>query len=102
MANSNATENIEALAAEIGQNVYIDVANWHLYLADAHLHTDLAKRLYSLVESKSVTEDQVMQVLSEIPVELGGGRLELSLIDLIPEQGRTTLIVTLEEYQRNL
>lgn len=68
MANSTTTENIEALAAEIGENVYIDVSNWHLYLADAHLHTELAKRLYSLVESKSVMEDQIAQVLSEIPV----------------------------------
>ncbi|MGL6338716.1 MAG: DUF3181 family protein, partial [Waterburya sp.] len=33
------TQEIEALAAQIGENVYIDIAKWHLYLNDAHLHT---------------------------------------------------------------
>ncbi|BAU43893.1 DUF3181 family protein [Leptolyngbya sp. O-77] len=39
MAYSNSSEAIEALAAELGKEVYIDVAKWHLYLRDAHLNT---------------------------------------------------------------
>lgn len=102
MASSNTTENIEALAAEIGQNVYIDVAKWHLFLADAHLHTGLAERLYPMVESNSLTEDQVVQVLSGIPVQLGGGQKEVPLADLVPKQCQRTLLDILEEYQKNL
>lgn len=102
MANLNTTENIEALAAEIGQNVYIDVAKWHLLLADAHLHTELAQRLYPLLEANSLAENQVMQVLSDISVSVGGGQRELPLVELLPKQSQTALMDILEEYQRNL
>jgi len=102
MAKLNTTENIEALAAEIGQNVYIDVAKWHLFLADAHLHTALAERLYPMVQSNSLAENQVTQVLAEIPVQLGGGQREVPLADLVPKQCQRTLMDILEEYQRNL
>ena len=50
------TRNIEKLAAEIGENIYIDVAKWHLYLAEAHLHTQLAEQLYPLLEGGDFTE----------------------------------------------
>jgi Protein of unknown function (DUF3181). len=43
---ANTTQAIESLAAEIGENVYIDIAKWHLYLSDAHLHTVVAQQLY--------------------------------------------------------
>ncbi|NET47260.1 MAG: DUF3181 family protein, partial [Merismopedia sp. SIO2A8] len=49
MAMANTTEAIEALAAEIGENIYIDVAKWHLYLRDAHLHTAIAEQIYPMV-----------------------------------------------------
>lgn len=99
---ANTTEDIEALAAEIGENIYIDVAKWHLLLSDAHLHTVLAERLYPMLQSGSLSQDQVSQVLSEIPVKLGGGRREVPLTDLIPTQGQATLMDTLEEFQQRL
>lgn len=99
MAN---TEDIEALAAEIGENVYIDIAKWHLLLSDAHLHTTVAEQLYSMLQSGSLSKDQVSQVLSKIPVKLGGGRTELPLADLIPTQGEATLMDILEEFQQKL
>lgn len=34
---------IERLAAEIGRDIYMDVAKWHLYLADAKLATPSPK-----------------------------------------------------------
>ena len=33
---TSTTPEIEALAAELGEQVYIDVAKWHLFLAEAH------------------------------------------------------------------
>jgi hypothetical protein len=92
-------EEIEKLAAEIGENVYIDVAKWHLYLSDAHLHTVLAEKVYPLVEDKAVSENAVTKILSEIPVKLGGGKRELPLVDLLPMQCQVNLIDLLEEYQ---
>ena len=102
MAKTITSQDIENLAAEIGKNVYIDVAKWHLYLADAHLHTLLAERFYPLLQSGTVSEAQVTQVLAAIPVKLGGGRRELPLLDLLPMQGQVALVDILEEFQRNL
>lgn len=102
MANSNITETIEALAAEIGENVYIDVAKWHLYLSDARLHTVVAERAYRLLENNDLSEDNVLQILREIPVKLGGGKIEVPLLDLLPMQSQVHLIDLLEEYQRKI
>jgi hypothetical protein len=98
---ANSTEVIENLAAEIGENIYIDVAKWHLYLSDAHLHTTVAEQVYPLLEDKAVSEKAVMKILREIPVKLGGGKLEVSLADLLPMQSQVHLIDLLEEYQQN-
>lgn len=102
MANTSATRAIESLAAEIGENIYIDVAKWHLYLSNAHLHTVLAERLYPMLSSGSPGEDAVLKVLQEIPVKLGGGKREVPLSDLLPMQCQVTLMDILEEFQRNL
>ena len=102
MAKLSTSEAIENLAAEIGENVYIDVAKWHLYLSDAHLHTVLAEKLYPLLSSGSVQEEQVLKILQGIPIKLGGGKREVPLIDLLPMQCQVNLIDLLEEFQRNL
>ncbi|PSO93229.1 MAG: thylakoid-associated protein [Cyanobacteria bacterium QS_9_48_30] len=102
MASSNTTKEIETLAAEIGDKIYIDVAKWHLYLSDARLHTAVAERVYPLLEDQSINEDKVLQILKEIPIKLGGGRKELPLVDLLPMQCQVNLIDLLEDYQRKL
>lgn len=99
---ANNTEAIEALAAEIGENIYIDVAKWHLYLSDAHLHTILAERLYPILLNNALNEDEVLATLREISVKLGGGRTELPLLDLLPVQCQVNLLDLLEDYQQKL
>ena len=96
------TPEIEALAAQIGDNVYIDVAKWHLYLSDAHLHTIVAEKVYPLLESDSLDEDAVTNILQSIPVKLGGGNKELPLLDLLPMQSKVNLLDLLEEYRSNM
>lgn len=100
MAKSNTTEVIEAIAAEIGENVYIDVAKWHLYLSDAHLHTVVAEQMYPLLQNNSVDENQVLQILQSISVKLGGGKREVPLADLLPKQCQDNLVEILEKYQQ--
>lgn len=102
MANSSTTETLEALASEIGDNVYIDVAKWHLYLKDAHLHTTLAEQVYPLLNKGRINEDEVLTILRNIPIKLGGGKVDVPLSDLIPMQGQVTLMDLLEEFQRQL
>jgi len=102
MANAATTEAIESLAAEIGENIYIDVAKWHLYLANAHLHTVLAEQLYPMLASRSLQEDAVLKILQSIAVKLGGGKREVPLADLLPMQCQVSLMDLLEEFQRKL
>jgi hypothetical protein len=100
MAKTNTTELLEALAAEIGENIYIDIAKWHLYLADAKLDNVVAEKFYPLITERNVNENRVIQVLESIPVKIGGGRKELALIDLLPLQCQINLVDILEKYQR--
>ncbi|MEG4025271.1 DUF3181 family protein [Microcoleus sp. S13C4] len=99
---ANTTQAIESLAAEIGENVYIDIAKWHLYLRDAHLHTVVAQQLYSMLEDGNLDTDKVGQVLQGIPVKLGGGKREVPLADLIPMQCQVQLMDVLEEFQKKM
>lgn len=101
MAYSN-SEAIEKLAASIGENVYIDVAKWHLYLRDAHLHTALAEQLYPLLTAGKVEENQVVDLLKRTAVKLGGGKTEVPLADLLPMQSQVHLMDVLEDFQRDL
>ncbi len=96
------TPDIEALAAQIGENVYIDVAKWHLYLNDAHLHTIVAEKVYPLLENDSLSENAVTNILQDIPVKLGGGKTQLALNELLPMQCLINLLDLLEEYQKDM
>ncbi len=100
MTKSSNTEAIEQLAAAIGDNVYMDVAKWHLYLRDAHLHTFLADQLYPLL-ADDLQEDQVLHILRNTPVKLGGGKLEIPLADLLPMQAQMQLMDILEEFSNS-
>ena len=102
MAKTNTTEFIEDLAADIGKEVYIDIAKWHLYLSDAHLATVVAQRVYPLLSNNTVDESEVLKVLADISVPLGGGKREVPLIDLLPTRCQVNLMDLLEEYQRKL
>jgi Protein of unknown function (DUF3181) len=102
MANALSASDLDALASEIGKNIYIDVAKWHLYLTDAHLDTVLAKQLAPLLSAGKLEEAQVMQVLSSLKVPLGGGTKELPLLELLPKQCQVNLIDLLEEFQQRL
>lgn len=103
MANPNTTKEIETLAAQIADKVYLDIAKWHLRLDDAHLHVTLAEQLYPLLtESPAIEEAEVVKVLEGIPVNLGGGRRQLPLLELIPTSCQVDLMSTLEEFKREL
>ena len=98
MAKSLTSRDIEDLAADIGKDVYIDVAKWHLYLNDAHLHTTLAEKFAPLIEADDVSEATIKTVLQSISVKIGGGNQELPLIDFLPVQCQVSLMDILEEY----
>lgn len=88
---------IEQLAASLGEEVYMDVAKWHLYLKEAKLHILLAEQLAPLVLSQPIDEAATTEVLNRIPVKLAGGRKELPLLDLLPMQSILNLLDVLEK-----
>jgi hypothetical protein len=92
---------IEELAADIGDKIYIDVAKWHLYLKDAKLHTVLAEKALPLL-SEGMTGDKLVELLTSISIDLGGGRKKVTLLDLIPVIGQANLMDILTEFARNL
>lgn len=96
------TEFIENLAADIGSKVYIDIAKWHLYLNDAHLHTALAEKLAAVMEENALSDSTVKAALASIRVPIGGGQTQLPLADLVPSQCYPDLMDVLEEHQRDL
>ncbi|KJH72814.1 DUF3181 family protein [Aliterella atlantica] len=101
MANRT-TEVLEAMASEIGENVYMDIAKWHLYLSDAHLHTLLAEQLYPILTAKSLDEDRVLHILQSIPIKIGAGKKEVPLLEFLPMQCQVNLMDILEKYQREV
>ncbi|MGB3514116.1 MAG: DUF3181 family protein [Microcoleaceae cyanobacterium] len=102
MTNGSTTQIIEKLAGEIGDKVYIDIAGWHLYLSDAKLHTILAEKFYPILSKEVPSEGQVVEILQDISVKLGGGRKEVPLIDLVPMQCQTDLIEVLEDFKQQM
>ena len=95
------TADIERLAAEIGENVYIDVSGWHLYLADAHLHTQIAEKMMPLIEDGDIDEAATFDILRTIQVPLGGKQTFVPLPQLIPTAVQQDLVKLLEDYQAN-
>ncbi|MEM6501802.1 MAG: DUF3181 family protein [Cyanobacteria bacterium P01_C01_bin.89] len=95
-------EQIEALAADIGEIVYIDVAKWHLYLSTAKLHTPLAEAIYSLAIAGDISRAGITDILKDMKISLGDGKLEVDLLDLVPARCQSDLMDFLEDYQRSL
>ena len=95
MSNS---ERIEQLAAAIAEEVYIDIAKWHLYLNDAHLHRPIAEKFYPML-SDGVTSADVTKVLNETAIAIGGGKREIALSDLIPSSCQNRLLTILQEFE---
>jgi Protein of unknown function (DUF3181) len=98
----NSSEAIERLAVAIGEQVYIDIAKWHLYLNDAHLHTPLAEQIYPLLVDRNLSEQAVMDILTAMPVKVGGGKREIPLLELIPLQCQMNLMDALERFAQEM
>jgi hypothetical protein len=92
---------VEQLAADIGDKIYIDVAKWHLYLKDAKIHTTLAEKALPIVES-GITGDKLTALLTGISIDLGGGRKQVPLIDLIPATAQANLMDILQDFAREM
>ncbi len=94
------------LAARIGKDVYLDVAGWHLYLRDIKvdgrttLASALAAKLGSAVADGGFKQAGVEAALTALPVRLGGGKAQVSLLDAVPAGALGDLYRALEDFER--
>ena len=93
----NNSEAIEKLAANLGEEIYIEIAKWRLYLNDAHLHIPLATKILTET-SQEITQYQINTILTDIKIKVGGGKQEISLIDLIPNPELIKLEAIIQEF----
>ena len=90
------SERIEQLAAAIAEDVYLDIAKWHLYLNDAHLHRPLAEKFYPMLID-GISAKDVQKVLMETKIMVRGKR-ELPLTDMIHDGFQKSLMAIFEEF----
>ena len=94
------------LASKIGKDVFIDVAGWHLYLRDVKvdgrttLAAALAAKLGGAVADGGFDRAAVEATLAALPVRLGGGKAEVSLLDAVPAAALGDLFRALEDFER--
>ena len=87
---------IESLSRGIADRLYIQVANWHLYLGDAGLAAPLARECAGrLDQGAAVCARQAVEALQ---VPIGGGATRLPLARLIPASQLRDLEEILEPY----
>ncbi|KAF6256230.1 hypothetical protein COO60DRAFT_1530675 [Scenedesmus sp. NREL 46B-D3] len=106
---SKAKSPYEELAYQIGRDVYVDIAGWHLFLSDMSavpglkMSQALATKLGPEVAGSraGMRESDVAAVLKKIPVELGAGKTRVSLFEVMPSMCVSDLVKILEDYARN-
>ncbi len=91
------SEQIEQLAAAIGEEVYIDVGKWHLYLRDAKLHTVLAEKIFPDLDKGKRPDLEL--ILGTTFVAIGGGKRQVPLSDLIPSGAQAKLSEIVQDFR---
>ncbi len=89
---------IREIEIAIADRIYIQVANWHLYLGDAGLANQLAIECKANLDQGS--EVAARKALESVQVKLGGGNTQLPLARLIPPGQIFDLEEILDPYSR--
>ncbi|MFN7677117.1 MAG: DUF3181 family protein [Cyanobacteriota bacterium] len=73
---------LEDLTRSLGDRLYLEVAQWHLYLGDAGLAAPLAEECAGRLDQGAAV--CARQALEAVQVPIGGGATRLPLARLIP------------------
>ncbi|MFM7237355.1 MAG: DUF3181 family protein [Cyanobium sp.] len=93
---SLSAQDLEELSRALADRIYLQVANWNLYLGDAGLAAVLASECAArLDQGASVC---ARQALEAVQVPIGGGATRLPLARLIPASQLRDLEDLLEPY----
>ncbi|MFM9088229.1 MAG: DUF3181 family protein [Cyanobium sp.] len=87
---------LEELTQAIADRLYVEVAQWHLYLGDAGLAARLAQECAGRLDQGVAV--CARQALEAVQVPIGGGATRLPLARLIPANQLRDLEEILEPY----
>lgn len=95
---------VSELAENFGQDVYVDINGWHLFLRDMKFHVPLARIVSEQVaaDNNRFEEDNIIDILKKCPVKVGGGRKEIPLYDMMPNRCVQDFLKITEEYVMDL
>jgi len=91
-----AARDLEDLTVSIADRLYVEVAQWHLYLGDAGLAATLAQECAGRIDQGPAV--CARQALEAVQVPIGGGATRLPLARLIPVSQLRDLEELLEPY----
>jgi hypothetical protein len=77
-----AAQDLEELTRSLADRLYLQVANWHLYLGDAGLANPLALECAGRLDRGAAV--CARQALEAVQVPIGGGSTRLPLARLMP------------------
>jgi hypothetical protein len=86
------------LSNSLSDRLYLQIANWHLYLGDAGLAEALAIECSARMDQGAAVAAR--QALEAVQVPVGGGSTRLPLARLMPAAQLRDLEEILEEYCR--
>jgi hypothetical protein len=87
---------LEELSRSLADRLYLQVANWHLYLGDAGLAAELASECAARLDQGAAV--CARQALESVQVSIGGGATRLPLARLLPPRQLRDLEELLEPY----
>ena len=89
-------QELQELTQAIADRLYVEVAQWHLYLGDAGLASTLAQECAGRLDQGAAV--CARQALEAVQVPIGGGATRLPLARLIPASQLRDLEELLEPY----
>ncbi len=75
-------KDLEELSRSLADRLYLQVANWHLYLGDAGLADTLAEECAGRLDQGAAV--CARQALEAVQVQIGGGATRLPMARLLP------------------
>ena len=101
VANSSAgsTTGFASLLEKVGDDIYLDFNGWHLYLRDCKFQEPLVSVLAEKVKSGDIRDvSDVEGLLKGVPLNLGSGKIKVSVYDAMPSRGAEDLYELLQQY----
>ena len=90
-----------------GHDVYIDVSGWHLFLKEAKaakgltIAQALAQQFGEDISGGQYDSSKIEQVLQKVPIKLGGGKVTVSLYELLPSACLKDLENILSDFEKD-